>query len=174
MRATALSLAPTSAGPNFRWMAGSSLGGLISYYAGLAHSDTWTRIAAFSPSIWWDNRHMLSYAASRQRAGLARVYHDMGTSEGSAQYITDLRDMRTRFVDMGFRVNLDLLHIEAAGGDPQRVVLGAANAPDAQIHRGELGDRLGRLSHSQLSAIRGMLAAVHECDIFPIAGEPPP
>jgi len=105
----------TLAGPNFRWMAGSSLGGLISYYAGLAHSDTWTRIAALSPSIWWDNRHMLSYATSRPRAGLARVYQDMGTSEGSAQYITDLRDMRTRFVDMGFGVNLDLLHIEAAG-----------------------------------------------------------
>lgn len=107
----------TLAGPNFRWMAGSSLGGLLAYYAGLEHSATWTRIAALSPSIWWDNRHLLSYALSRPRANLARVYHDMGTSEGSAQYVTDLRDMRTRFVEMGFGVNLDLLHIEAAGAN---------------------------------------------------------
>jgi len=105
----------TLAGPSFCWLAGSSLGGLLAYYAGLEHSETWTRIAALSPSIWWDNRHMLSYAASRPRAGLARVYQDMGTAEGSAQYLTDLRDMRARFVGMGFGVNLDLMHVEAAG-----------------------------------------------------------
>lgn len=105
----------TLAGPNFRWMAGSSLGGLVSMYAGLAYSDTWTRIAAVSPSLWWDGREMLAWSAGRSRGTLQRVYQDMGTAEGSGQYIQDLRDMRTRFMEMGFAVNLDLLHVEAAG-----------------------------------------------------------
>jgi pullulanase len=105
----------TLAGPNFRWMAGSSLGGLVSLYAGLAYSDTWTRVAALSPSLWWNNRQMITWASTRSRGGLQRVYQDMGTAEGSAQYITDLRDMRTVFVSMGFGVNLDLLHVEAPG-----------------------------------------------------------
>ena len=105
----------TLAGPNFRWMAGSSLGGLVSMYAGLAYSDTWTRIAAVSPSLWWDGREMLAWSAGRSRGPLQRVYQDMGTAEGSAQYIQDLRDMRTRLIAMGFAVNLDLMHVEAAG-----------------------------------------------------------
>ncbi len=102
----------TLAGPSFRWMAGSSLGGLVSMYAGLAHSDTWTRIAAVSPSLWWSNRTMLSWSDGRPRAGLQRVYQDMGTAESGIQ---DLRDMRARLIAIGFALNLDLMHVEAAG-----------------------------------------------------------
>lgn len=119
----------TLAGPNFRWMAGSSLGGLVSCYAGLKYSDTWTRIAALSPSLWWDNRHMPAFATGRPRAGLARVYQDMGTAEGSSQYIQDLRDMRAAFVAMGFAVNLDLMHVEAAGAGHNEAAW-AARTPD--------------------------------------------
>lgn len=105
----------TLAGPNFRWMSGSSLGGLVSLYAGLAYSDTWTRVAALSPSLWWDDREMRAWSAGRPRAGLQRVYQDMGTSEGSAQYVQDLRDLRSNLVAMGFSPGLDLLHVEAPG-----------------------------------------------------------
>lgn len=105
----------TLSGPNFRWMAGSSLGGLVSLYAGLAYSDTWTRIAALSPSLWWDGREMRAWSTGRPRAGLQRVYQDMGTSEGSSQYIQDLRDMRDNLVAMGFAPSMDLMHVEAPG-----------------------------------------------------------
>jgi len=105
----------TLSGPNFRWMAGSSLGGLVSLYAGLAYSDTWTRIAALSPSLWWDDRELRAWSASRPRAGLQRVYQDMGTSEGSAQYLQDLRDLRGNLVAMGFAPGLDLMHVESPG-----------------------------------------------------------
>ncbi len=102
----------TLAGPNFRWMAGSSLGGLVSMYAGLAYSSTWTRIAAVSPSLWWSNRTMLAWSIGRPREDLNRVYQDMGTAESGIQ---DLRDMRARLISMGFTLNLDLLHVEATG-----------------------------------------------------------
>jgi pullulanase len=105
----------TLSGPAHRFMAGSSLGGLVSLYAGLAYGDTWTRVAALSPSLWWSDRAMLDWSEGRLRGPLARVYQDMGTSEGSTQYVQDLRDMRARLIAMGFAVNLDLLHVEAAG-----------------------------------------------------------
>jgi predicted alpha/beta superfamily hydrolase len=105
----------TLAGPNFRWMAGSSLGGLVSLYAGLAYSETWTRVAALSPSLWWDDHQLLAWSAGRSREHLARVYQDMGTAEGSAQYVQDLRDMRARLIEMGFSPGVDLMHVEAAG-----------------------------------------------------------
>ena len=36
-------------------MAGSSLGGLVTAYAGLKRPDVYGRIAAISPSTWWDS-----------------------------------------------------------------------------------------------------------------------
>jgi predicted alpha/beta superfamily hydrolase len=115
----------TLTGRNHTWMCGSSLGGLISAYAGYAYQETYSRIAAVSPSYWWDGDHMMSYAASRGRPNLLRIYQDMGTIEegstvdqdgnGTDDYIDDLRAMRDVLVAQGFVVNLDLVSLEAQG-----------------------------------------------------------
>lgn len=39
-------------------MAGSSLGGLLSLYAGLMHPDTFACLGIFSPSLWLDNKQV--------------------------------------------------------------------------------------------------------------------
>jgi pullulanase len=109
----------TLTGPNYTWMAGSSLGGLVSLYAGLAHSDVFGSVAALSPSYWWANRQMATWAAARPRASLRRVYQDMGTNEGggsSTAYIEDLRVVRDVLVAKGFALGVDLVSVEAAGG----------------------------------------------------------
>jgi predicted alpha/beta superfamily hydrolase len=104
-------------------MGGSSLGGLISAYAGFTYDATFGKILAMSSSYWWDNRHMLTYAEGRPRPNLARFYQDMGTIEEGApsdddgdgidDYIEDVRSMHAICVDKGFVAGLDLLTIEA-------------------------------------------------------------
>ena len=39
---------------------GSSLGGLISAYAGVKRPDTFGLVGAMSPSTWWDNRTIIA------------------------------------------------------------------------------------------------------------------
>ena len=104
----------TRTGPDNTSMCGSSLGGLISAYAGYAHADTWGRVAAVSPS-YWANQQLFTFATQTGRpATLARFYQDMGTSEGASN-ITHLRTMRDIALAQGFVLDDDLKHVEAAG-----------------------------------------------------------
>ncbi len=110
----------TLAGPSHRFMAGSSLGGLVSAYAGWTRADVFGRVAAFSPSYWWDGRHFAGWLAARPRGVLQRFYQDMGTAEGgspaaSAQYVTDLRTVRDLAIAQGWLPGADLQSIEGAG-----------------------------------------------------------
>jgi len=107
------------------FMSGSSLGGLISTYAGWAHDDVFGRVAAVSPSYWWDNDHLIGWAQAQGKPALTRFYQDMGTLEsgsttdqdgnGIDDYIDDLRAMRAVALGQGFVDELDFRSIEAAG-----------------------------------------------------------
>ena len=115
----------TLVGESNTFMAGSSLGGLISAYAGYHYSETFRRVACVSPSLWWDNRHMIADATARGRPDVVRWYQDMGTIEegttrdangnGIDDYIEDLRAMRDVLVGQGLVIDVDLKSIEAAG-----------------------------------------------------------
>ncbi len=65
---------------------GSSLGGLLSLYLALEHSGVFGKAAVLSPSLWWDERSILSNlpGGARSKAARARIWLDMGTSEGSS------------------------------------------------------------------------------------------
>lgn len=69
---------------------GSSLGGLVSLYAGVKYPETFGRIGALSPSIWWNNRSILG--VYQQAAVLPlKVYLDSGTDGGEEpQHVNDL------------------------------------------------------------------------------------
>jgi pullulanase len=115
----------TLATPGQTFMAGSSLGGLISAWAGYTHDGVFGRVAAVSPSYWWAGDQMILYAAAQGRPTLARFYQDMGTTEegsttdangnGVDDYIDDLRAMRDVALAQGFVTNLDFQSVEAAG-----------------------------------------------------------
>lgn len=113
-------------GPRNTFMSGSSLGGLISAYAGYTFADTWGRVAPVSPSYWWAGARMLTYAAQTGRpAALDRLYQDMGTIEtggtqdGNGNGVDDnidlLRGMRDIALAQGFVLGDSLLSVEAAG-----------------------------------------------------------
>ena len=104
----------TLVGSDFTYMAGSSLGELISAYAGYHYASTFRRVACVSPSLWWDNRHMIQDAAASGRPELARWYQDMGTAESSGS-IDDLRAMRDVLHSQGFVSGVDLMSLEAQG-----------------------------------------------------------
>jgi len=61
---------------------GSSLGGLVSIYVGLKFSHIFGKIAALSPSVWWNQRVILRFAAAAPVEPRPRIWLDIGTREG--------------------------------------------------------------------------------------------
>lgn len=102
------------------FMAGSSLGGLLSAYAGYANPAVWGGVIAMSPTYWWASERFASWAAARPKPRLRFFYQDMGDSEGGADtgytdYIGMLRRVKTAALAQGFREGADFFSIEAAG-----------------------------------------------------------
>jgi len=64
-----------------RSLVGSSLGGLVSIYAGITHYKTFTRIAALSPSLWWDHLKILQLLTKSKNFSDS-LYADSGTEGG--------------------------------------------------------------------------------------------
>jgi predicted alpha/beta superfamily hydrolase len=69
-------------------MIGSSLGGLVSVYAGLTHADTFGLVGALSPSTWWDNTWLLGQSQSATPA-IRRIYIDSGNAGPSQDDVTN-------------------------------------------------------------------------------------
>jgi predicted alpha/beta superfamily hydrolase len=64
-----------------RSLIGSSLGGLVSIYAGITHYKTFKRIAALSPSLWWDRLKILQLLTKSKNFSPI-LYADSGTEGG--------------------------------------------------------------------------------------------
>lgn len=67
-------------------IAGSSLGGLISIWAGTTHGDTFGKVLAMSSSAWWDDE-IASKQVRAEKAGPKRaekIYTDTGDDEAGA------------------------------------------------------------------------------------------
>lgn len=75
----------TQATPATTGLAGSSLGGLMSVYAALEHSDTFGFVAAFSPALSIENMAgnsvLVEAIKQKKYAGNSKVYFDMGFVE---------------------------------------------------------------------------------------------
>jgi predicted alpha/beta superfamily hydrolase len=94
---------------------GSSLGGLVSLYAGLTRPDVFKRIAAMSPSVWWGDRailHVLDQFSGEHRP---RIWLDVGGREGR-DTLDDVRLLRDRLSAKGWSGE-DLGYYEDRRGD---------------------------------------------------------
>lgn len=99
-------------GPNTA-IAGASLGGLISAYAGFAFDSTFGKIAAFSPSYWFLGYRLYDYATQRGRPpGLVRYYQDTGYPEDN-----DVVGMELVAVEIGLWPGRDFLSVTAPDGE---------------------------------------------------------
>jgi predicted alpha/beta superfamily hydrolase len=102
------------AGPQHTGIGGSSLGGLVSLYLGLKHASIFGRIAALSPSLWWNQRIMLRFAASAAVNPRPRIWLDIGTREGP-RIVEDVERFRDVLIRKGWQLGVDL-HYERIEG----------------------------------------------------------
>jgi predicted alpha/beta superfamily hydrolase len=96
---------------------GSSLGALASLVAALEYPRVFGRVAAVSPSVWWDGRSILDVVRAYRSAARPRIWLDVGTEEaGDARWVVeDARLLRDVLVEKGWRPGSTLEYREFAG-----------------------------------------------------------
>lgn len=106
-------------------IAGSSLGGLISFYIGWNYTETFKKIGAISSSFWWDSNNMQkqveSYKGVKKDLG---IWIDVGNAEensdrnnnGIIDMVDDARDMVYTLNEKGFGTHKDVMYFEATEG----------------------------------------------------------
>ena len=96
-------------------LAGSSLGGLLTMHLGVRHSSVFSRIAALSPSVWWDKRVIVREVDELPGKLPLKIWLDAGTQEGE-EVLTDARALRDALITKGWVLGQDLGYVEAEGG----------------------------------------------------------
>ncbi|MFI5134517.1 MAG: alpha/beta hydrolase-fold protein [Chitinophagales bacterium] len=81
-------------------IAGSSMGGLISFYAGMKYQDVFSKIGVFSPSFWF-NDSIYNYTVSQGHQQPMRFYFVAGRYE-SADMVPDIILMYNWMSAVGF------------------------------------------------------------------------
>ena len=89
---------------------GSSLGGLVSAYAGLARHDVFGLLGVMSPSTWWDNDWIIGQVQSTKGAveKPIKAYVDSGDSGPSNDDVTQTARLAQAYRDIGW-VQVDYL-----------------------------------------------------------------
>ncbi|HEY3801698.1 MAG TPA: alpha/beta hydrolase-fold protein [Kofleriaceae bacterium] len=95
-------------------MAGSSLGGLVTAYAGTTHADVFGRLAELSPSTWWNSDVILGDVAATPSAPRPlAVYVDSG--QGSADDEADTDMLSTTYTNLGYVDGTNFRHVVQDG-----------------------------------------------------------
>jgi len=79
---------------------GSSLGGLVSLYLGLKHSRIFGKIAALSPSVWWNSLFIHRFGSDGTVEARPRIWLDIGTREGP-RIVRDVEKFRDVLLEKG-------------------------------------------------------------------------
>ncbi|MGB6036097.1 MAG: alpha/beta hydrolase-fold protein [Cryomorphaceae bacterium] len=79
---------------------GSSLGGLISFYAGIKYQDIFSKVGIFSPSFWF-NDSIYDFAEEMGKQADMRFYFLAGGQE-SASLESNVEEMISTLEDVGF------------------------------------------------------------------------
>jgi len=96
-------------------LGGSSLGGLAALEIGLTRPDVFGKVAALSPSLWWDRRCVLERARALDGHLDVSLWLDAGTLEGPG-VVHHARMLKNLLLRRGWRLNRDLHYREVVGG----------------------------------------------------------
>ncbi|MBV9671128.1 MAG: alpha/beta hydrolase [Acidobacteriales bacterium] len=118
----------TLGGPQNTGLGGSSLGGLVSLYLGLQYPECFGKLAVMSPSVWWNNRHILKFLKHLEEKPELKIWLDIGTAEGQ-RALEDARLLRQELVKKGWREGVDLRYAEARGATHSEAAWAARVAP---------------------------------------------
>ena len=77
----------------FTYLAGSSMGGLISLYGGSLYQDTFGGLGVFSPAFWFNKTSYFEYMKELNFRYPTKIYMDMGTDEAREGTIVDFADV---------------------------------------------------------------------------------
>lgn len=107
---------------------GSSLGGLVSLYVGLKKPKVFGKIAALSPSLWWNERVMMRFAAGAPVSPRPKIWLDAGTREG-ARTVEDAERFRDILLGKGWQVEQDLHYERIEGAEHNEAAWAARVGP---------------------------------------------
>ncbi|MBX7108883.1 MAG: T9SS type A sorting domain-containing protein [Chitinophagales bacterium] len=85
---------------DFTAIAGSSMGGLISFYAALKYPAVFSKVGIFSPSLWFDDS-IFTYAGSHNKTQEMKFYFTAGRNE-SAEMVPDIKSMYSTLYADGY------------------------------------------------------------------------
>jgi predicted alpha/beta superfamily hydrolase len=112
---------------------GSSLGGLLSLYVGLKLPDVFGRLAALSPSVWWNQRVIHRFAAAiSPTEPRPRIWLDIGTKEGP-RIVQDVEQFRDILLEKGWRFGDDLHYERIEGAEHNEAAWAARVGPFLQF-----------------------------------------
>ncbi len=106
----------TLSGPAHTGIGGSSLGGLVSLYVGLKLPHIFGKLAALSPSVWWNQRVIARFAESSRVSVRPRIWLDTGTREGP-RVVQDVEQFRDVLLKKGWRLGDDLYYERVEGAE---------------------------------------------------------
>jgi predicted alpha/beta superfamily hydrolase len=115
-------------GPGRTGIGGSSLGGLVSLYLGMSRSDVFGKIAALSPSVWWNQRVIHKFAESVPLHSRPKIWLDIGTREGS-RIVEDVERYRDVLLHRGWQYERDLHYERVEGAEHNELAWAQRVAP---------------------------------------------
>ncbi len=93
----------TKSGQGNTGIMGSSLGGLISYYAGLKYPDVFGKVGVFSPSFWFSD-DSFTYATEHGKIKKQKMYLLAGTNEGEdGKVVADSKKIAGLLMEAGYK-----------------------------------------------------------------------
>lgn len=90
---------------------GSSFGGVITFYLGIANPTKFSRLGVISPSVFVNDRELIKRTLALPKRLDLRIWIDMGTQEGSRAVI-DAKDLYEALKTKGWRPGRDLVFYE--------------------------------------------------------------
>jgi len=105
----------TQHGPEHTGLGGSSLGGLVTLYLGLLRPEVFGRLAVLSPSVWWDEKSILTFITEATPKPRPRIWLDMGTMEGK-RTLKDSDALHNLLLHRGWIDGKDVMYLRVRGG----------------------------------------------------------
>lgn len=110
---------------------GSSLGGLVSAWAGTRRPDVFGLVGAMSPSTWWNGDAILAAVRAMPAAMRPdRVYVDSGDAGEGDDDVADTNLLAAAYAEIGYVDGVSLRHVVQAGGQHNEIYW-AARLPGA-------------------------------------------
>jgi predicted alpha/beta superfamily hydrolase len=122
----------TLSDPRQTGIGGSSLGGLVSLYLGLKHSNVFGKIAALSPSVWWNQQVILRFAQAATVEPRPRIWLDIGTREGP-RIVQEVERFRDVLLGKGWQLERDLHYERVEGAEHNEAAWAQRVAPFLQF-----------------------------------------